>query len=161
MGVSLPLERDVPVGLVPVAILRETDEPFQDVKQIKRHIQQLLHLGCMDALVVHYLCVYPGLVTNPKSAEKVYAKPFRRKSAFDYLRFSQSRSLFSRYYPVCLLFTEEFFLVDLFGIIAGTTRGLEEITPGISFFLPHYCHIIFVSHEVESGLDSHGVAHGG
>ena len=76
-GVCLSFERDVAVGAVPIAILYQSDEPFQHVKEIERDEKEFAHLGGVDAFVVYDMGVDPPGVARPEGAEKVYAKPFR------------------------------------------------------------------------------------
>lgn len=59
MGVGLALKGDIHVGPVVIAILYQSEQPFYDIQHIERNEEQLSLLGCVDALMINYVLVYP------------------------------------------------------------------------------------------------------
>lgn len=74
VGVSLALERNRAVCLVPVAVSEyKKVKPFENVGYVEWNPEQLAHLRVVDALVVYYVAVYPCSVAHPVCAEKIQA----------------------------------------------------------------------------------------
>lgn len=84
VGVCLALERDIIVCLFPVAILGESERPFDEVEDIKRHKQQFTLLGSVNAFVVYDITINPTLIPRPERPEHVQTYSFRYQFAFDY-----------------------------------------------------------------------------
>lgn len=74
MGVGFALEGDGAVGMVGVAVLDEAEEPFEDVEDVEGDVEELSHLGRVDALVV-YGDGMAGAFGEEK-AEEVYGVEF-------------------------------------------------------------------------------------
>ena len=87
IGISLTLKTYIPIGLVPVTIAHEPQQPLKDIDDIKRQEEHLAHLSRMDTLVVDHIAVDPRRIPRPEGAEKVYTYSLGYKPALDYKSF--------------------------------------------------------------------------
>ncbi len=86
VGVGFAFEGDVFVGFMLIPVLQEAEEPFQYIKNIEGHIEELALLGIVDALMIDHVAVNPTVVAGEIYAEEFKAIPLRHQSGFDYFR---------------------------------------------------------------------------
>lgn len=77
--VSLSLKADIFVSTIPVAVLYQPEQPFQQIQQIERNKQQFTLLSGVDALMVYQVTVNPQFIARPNRAKYIDTKPLRNK----------------------------------------------------------------------------------
>ena len=79
-GVSLPLERDIAVAALHAAILDASRHPLHRIPYIERQVEQLAHLGSVDAFVASGRGVAVSLRENDTEeidGEKIPSKRYQ------------------------------------------------------------------------------------
>ena len=62
VGISFTFERNGPIGRIEIPVNQQTDQPFDEIKDIERQEEELALLSSVDALMVDDKAVYPRSV---------------------------------------------------------------------------------------------------
>lgn len=57
--ICLPFKTDIQIGIVPISVLYQSENPFKQIENVKRNEKQFLLLFSMNTLVVDDILVNP------------------------------------------------------------------------------------------------------